>query len=166
LYAVSKENAMSKAGAEDKFAGAIVELQAQRAALEAQLANVNTAISALLALQSGAPVPTAGSTAAPPLIAGSNGAGTIQIELDTFHNLTTSQSIKKYLAMRGKKPATTQEIVEALRSGGQSGSDGNNFAVVVGNSLNRMSAVDGEVSKVRRGIWGLKSWYSGKGNGE
>jgi hypothetical protein len=155
-------------GSEEKYAGAIAELQAQRVALEAQLASVDTAISLLTALQSGTPIPASpvASIAKPaPKDSGGNSAP-IHIELDTFHNLTTAHSIKKYLGMRGKKPATTQEIVEALRAGGQSGSDGNNFAVVVNNSLNRMSAVDGEVSKVRKGIWGLKAWYSTKGNAD
>lgn len=146
----------------EKYAEAIAELQAQRAALEAQIVSVDTAISALKALQTGTPIPTASPSAAPlPAMPSGNGSG-VQIELDTFHGLTTAQSIKKYLGMRSRKPATTQEIVEALAAGGQSGSDGPNFAVVVNNSLNRMSAADGEVSKVRKGIWGLKSWYSSK----
>ncbi|HEX3842898.1 MAG TPA: prefoldin domain-containing protein [Steroidobacteraceae bacterium] len=148
----------------EKYADAIAELQAQRAALEAQIVSVDTAISALKALQTGMPIPTGSPSAAPlPATPFGNGSGSgVQIELDTFHGLTTAQSIKKYLGMRSRKPATTQEIVEALAAGGQSGSDGPNFAVVVNNSLNRMSAADGEVSKVRKGIWGLKSWYSSK----
>ncbi|MGH2509065.1 MAG: hypothetical protein ACRDHZ_16930 [Ktedonobacteraceae bacterium] len=157
---------MSTSPAEEKFASAIAELISQREALEAQISNVDTAIAALRALQSGTPIPVvlaAQKTPSPQFSAG-NGAS-ITIELDTFHGLTTAQSIKKYLTMRGKKPATTQEIVEALKAGGQSGSDGANFSVVVNNSLNRMSASDGEVSKVRKGIWGLKSWYS-KGGAE
>lgn len=150
-------------GSEEKYAGAIAELQAQRAALEAQIASVDTAISALKALQTGTPIPVGASSAVPLQATPTAGNGSnAQIELDTFHGLTTAQSIKKYLGMRNRKPATTQEIVEALGAGGQSGSDGPNFAVVVNNSLNRMSAADGEVSKVRKGIWGLKSWYSSK----
>jgi hypothetical protein len=66
---------------------------------------------------------------------------------------------KKSLDM---KPATTQEIVDALTTGGQSGADGANFTTVVTNSLNRMAAADGEVSKAKRGILGLKSWYEPK----
>jgi len=149
---------------EEKFASAIAELQTQRAAFEAQIASIDTAISALRALQTGTPMPLVTNVTVTPQ-AGSvvTNGGQVQIELDTFHGLTTSQSIKKYLGMRNRRPATTQEIVDALQTGGQSGSDGPNFAVVVNNSLNRMSAADGDVSKVRKGIWGLKSWYSGKG---
>lgn len=150
---------------QEKYADAIADLQSQRGALEAQIAMVDTAIAALKALQDGTPfaAPTTSplGTAQLGSTASVNGLN-IQIELDTFHNLTTAQSVKKYLGMRNKRPATTQEIVEALQSGGQSGSDGPNFAVVVNNSLNRMSAADGDVSKVRKGIWGLKSWYSSK----
>lgn len=159
---------MSMTGSEEKYASAIAELRAQRVALEAQIASVDTAISALLALQSGSPMPMVAAipTAPAPVAAAGGNGGSVQIELDTFHSLTTAQSIKKFLGMRGKKPATTQEIVEALRQGGQSGAEGANFAVVVNNSLNRMSAADGEVSKVRKGIWGLKAWYSGKTNAD
>jgi hypothetical protein len=156
--------------AEEKYADAITELLAQRAALEAQIASVDTALSALKALQAGIPIPaatSAGASTNTASAASSTGNGSnIRIELDTFHNLTTAQSIKKYLGMRGKKPATTQEIVDALKEGGQSNSDGTNFAVVVNNSLNRMAAADGEVSKVRKGIWGLKSWYSSKSSSD
>lgn len=150
---------------EEKYAGAIAELIAQRAALEAQLASVDTAIAALRALQTGGPIPVV--AAATVISSGGPQAASdpgLRIELDTFHNQTLAESIKKYLGMRNRKPATTQEIVEALREGGQKGADGANFHVVVNNSLNRMSASDGDVSKVRKGVWGLKSWYS-KGNG-
>jgi hypothetical protein len=82
------------------------------------------------------------------------------IAVDAFHALTVAQSIRKFLGMRNRKPATTQDIVEALTAGGHSGADGANFSVVVNNSLNRMSAADGDVSKVKRGLWGLKEWYA------
>lgn len=151
---------MNTSTAEEKFANAIAELLTQRAALEAQIASIDTAIGALRALQSGVPIPGVPATPTPSPQFGAGNGAPIAIELDTFHGLTTAQSIKKYLSMRGRKPATTQEIVEALKAGGQSGADGANFSVVVNNSLNRMSAADGEVSKVRKGIWGLKSWYA------
>lgn len=159
---------MSSSSADDRYSGAIADLQVQRLALEQQISNIDTAIGALKALQTGAPIPASVATGVigPPAPSNPSNGANIVIEVDTFHNLTTAQSIKKYLGMRGKKPATTQDIVEALRQGGQSGSDGANFAVVVNNSLNRMSAADGEVSKVRKGIWGLKTWYSTKGNSD
>ncbi|HTC50340.1 MAG TPA: hypothetical protein VK700_00230 [Steroidobacteraceae bacterium] len=160
---------MSNPGSDEKFAAAIEELQAQRSGLEAQLATIDNAIAALTALQSGGPIPAAniqtGLQAGGALSMAINSGSTIAIELDTFHGLTTGQSIKKYLGMR-RKPATTQEIVEALAAGGQAGADGANFAVVVNNSLNRMSAADGDISKVRKGIWGLKSWYGSKASAE
>jgi hypothetical protein len=128
--------------------------------LEAQVATLQTAIAAIKAVRSGgaiAPIGTANIF---------EGTGPInaaaEIAIDAFHKLTIAQSIKKYLAMRPKKPATTQEIVDALTAGGQSGSDGPNFANVVNNSLNRMAAADGDVSKVKRGVWGLKAWYETK----
>jgi hypothetical protein len=148
---------------QEKYADAIADLQTQRSAVEAQLATIDTAIAALKALQDGSPIMAMNT----PQLSANHGGSTppgsgMQIEVDTFHNLTTAQSIRKYLAMRNRKPASTQEIVEALQTGGQSGADGANFAVVVNNSLNRMAAADGEVSKVKKGIWGLKSWYTAK----
>ena len=142
---------MSSENPVDPYAVVLADLEAQRAKIEA-------AIAAIKALQGGGPIPVSaplGSSQA------ANNSGT-QIEIDTFHKLTLSQAIKKYLGMRPRKPATTQEIVEALRAGGQSGADGANFTVVVNNSLNRMAAADGDVSKVRRGVWGLKAWYENK----
>jgi hypothetical protein len=146
---------MSDKGSVDYLAGAIAQLEAQRA-------KIDSAIETLKALLAGSPIPTGGDTSEKTSQSESVSPEST-IELDTFHGLTVAQSVKKYLGMRKKKPASTQEVVDALRAGGQSGSDGANFGVVVTNSLNRMSADDGEVSKVRRGVWGLKSWYGPNG---
>lgn len=144
---------MAAKGSDDRYAGVIADLEAQRA-------SIDTAIAALKALQSGKPVP--GSIHGTSATNQSSGTTELFIEIDTFHKLTLSQAIKKYLGMRPRKPATTQDIVDALTSGGQNGADGANFSTVVTNSLNRMAAADGEVSKVKRGIWGLKAWYEPK----
>jgi hypothetical protein len=127
--------------------------------LEAQIATLQTAIAAIKAVRSGAPAPV---TFHGPLKPPSEATpfNPLEIAVDAFHALTVAQSIKKFLAMRNRKPATTQDIVEALTAGGHSGADGANFSVVVNNSLNRMSAADGDVSKVKRGLWGLKEWYA------
>lgn len=80
-----------------------VDYAAMLADLEAQRAKLDTAIEAIRALQQGTPIPVAspaGSTS--PATNGENA-----IALDAFHRLSVSQSIKKYLAMRGRKPATT-----------------------------------------------------------
>jgi hypothetical protein len=139
---------MSNENSGDPYAPALAHLEAQRAQIDA-------AIATLKALQSGMQIPVASG----PLPQTANNPPGLRIEIDTFHALTVAQAIKKFLAMRPRKPATTQEIVDALRGGGQSGADGTNFAVVVNNSLNRMARADGEISKVRRGVWGLKTWY-------
>jgi hypothetical protein len=145
---------MSKDVMTDPFGPAI-------AAIEAKIAQLQETLATLKTFQSGSPAEIA-------LIGGTKTTfnkpqeTSLTIDLDSFHNMTLSQAIKKYLSMRWKKPATTNEIVEALRTGGQAGAEGDNFSVVVNNSLNRMSAADGIVSKVRRGIWGLKEWYETK----
>lgn len=84
-----------------------------------------------------------------------------KIAVDAFHTLTVGKAITKYLRMRPKRPATTAEIIEALKSGGQANSDGENFAVVVNNTLNRMQGPDSVISRVKRGLWGLQEWYTG-----
>ena len=140
----------------DPYAAVLAELEAQRA-------KIDTAIAAIKALPSSGRIVVG--TMQP-----SNGSQPSDIKLDiaidTFHALTLSQAIKKYLEMRMKKPATTAEIVDALKAGGQSNADGTNFSVVVNNSLNRMAAADGVVSKVKRGVWGLKAWYESNAKAE
>lgn len=138
-----------------------VDYAAVLADLEAQRAKLDVAIEAIRALQQGSPIPI-GPAAAPPGNAKPANNGEGEIPLDAFHRLSVSQSIKKYLSMRGRKPATTGEIVAALAAGGQAGSDGTNFNVVVNNTLNRMQAPDGGISKVKRGVWGLSEWYENK----
>lgn len=137
----------------DHYTAVLAELEAQRAKIDA-------AIDAIKALQQGTGWSTVGPTAVnQPKASDSN--GTLDIPLDAFHRLSVSQAIRKYLSMR-RKPSTTAEIVEALAAGGQSGSDGANFNVVVNNTLNRMQAPDGGISKVKRGVWGLTEWYENK----
>ena len=124
--------------------------------LEAQRATIDAAITAIKALQAGGKITIGGSLGSPT----ANNAQ-LDIPVDAFHKMTVSQAIRKYLSMR-RKPATTPEIVEALTTGGQAGSDGSNFMVVVNNTLNRMQAPDGGISKVKRGVWGLSEWYQDK----
>jgi hypothetical protein len=142
---------MSNESSVDHYAAVLADLEAQRAKIDA-------AISTIKALQSGGLMVavTPGSTSQ-----SSPNHGALEIPVDAFHRLSVSQAIKKYLGMR-RKPATTQELVEALIAGGQSGSDGANFNVVVNNTLNRMQAPDGVITKVKRGVWGLKEWYEAK----
>lgn len=87
-----------------------------------------------------------------------------QIAVDAFHTLTVGKAITKYLRMRPRRPATTAEIIEALKAGGQANADGNNFAVVVNNTLNRMQGPDSTISRVKRGLWGLQEWYRNDGD--
>jgi hypothetical protein len=133
-----------------------VDYAAVLADLEAQRAKLDVAIEAIRALQGAGNM-----TITPQTGAVNMNGGAPEIAIDAFHKLTVSQAIRKYLAMR-RKPATTPEIVEALAAGGQAGSDGNNFLVVVNNTLNRMQAPDGGISKVKRGVWGLAEWYDDK----
>jgi hypothetical protein len=147
----------SPEGSVDPYAAVIADL-------ERQIVQLQAAIAAIQAVRAGTVIPSPISKANP--TAASGQVNSQEIAIDAFHTLTVSQAIKKYLGMRPRRPVSTSEIVEALRAGGQAGSDGTNFAVVVNNSLNRMSAEDGAVSKVKRGIWGLKEWYETKPKSE
>ena len=151
---------MSNEGSADHFAAVIADLKAQILRLE-------QAIEVIRAVQTGAQIPAAAQSSALP----SNGgpgktAEAIEIAMDEFHQMTVGAAIRKYLGMRGRKPATTAEVIQALTKGGQSGSEGSNYNVVVNNTLNRLQAADGGISRVRRGVWGLREWYENKGKSE
>lgn len=147
---------MGTKGSVDHYAAVLADLEARRAQIDATIAT-------LKALQAGGIAATAGGAQVGTVI---DNSGDSEIAVDEFHKLTVGSAINKYLGMRGRKPATTAEIVEALTKGGQAGSEGNNFTVVVSNTLNRLQAADGSISKVKRGLWGLKEWYDKKPSNE
>lgn len=144
---------MSSERSVDHYAAVLADLEAKKAQIEAAIATIK-------ALKGGGQLPPSikASVDTQSAVAGD----VIELEIDAFHKLTTAQSIRKYLGMRNRRPATTQEIVEALTAGGQANADGPNFAVVVSNSLKRLAADDGVATKVKRGVWGLKEWYQNK----
>jgi len=143
---------MGEKGAVDHYAAVLADL-------EAKLAAIQNAIATIKAIQSGSAIVAPIGLSAPIPNAAS---GQVELPIDAFHRLTISKAIRKYLQMRPNRPATTPEIVEALRAGGQKGAEGSNFMVVVNNTLNRMQAPGGGISKVKRGVWGLTEWYQDK----
>ena len=78
--------------------------------------------------------------------------GTVEIEPDTFHNKNIFQATEKYLSMVGRPARSTEEIAEALGRGGVTATPGS-VATILGRDKS------GRVTRVKRGLWGLKEWY-------
>jgi hypothetical protein len=85
---------------------------------------------------------------------------------DDFVGLSTSEAIKAFLASMGKgKPQGPRDMAKALIQGGRGDTDENTAYANVTASLKRMKK-KGEVTQVRRGEWGLSSWYGAAKGGE
>jgi hypothetical protein len=87
------------------------------------------------------------------------GAGAVPRELqpDTFYGMSIAEAAKKYLAMSGRKPQTTDSITDALGRGGLSATRDS-----VGTILVRVANQEGDIVRVGRGLWGLFEWYPGR----
>jgi hypothetical protein len=77
-----------------------------------------------------------------------------EIEPDTFHGKNILQATEKYLRMVGRPARSTEEIAEAITKGGLTAAAGS-VATILGRSK------DSEIKRVKRGLWGLKEWYTG-----
>lgn len=93
-----------------------------------------------------------------------NGArGKPSIGRDDFTGLSTSEAIKKYLAKMGRgNPQGPREMAQAMIDGGRGDTEFNVAYANVTSALKRLKK-NGEVRPVRRGEWGLSSWYSNQG---
>ena len=91
--------------------------------------------------------------------AGDGNASSIQS--DTFFNLSIVDATKKFLAMR-KGVATTVEITDALRRGGQINAGQETFPVTLTSILHRGYRQGAGVIRTGRGTWGLSEWYPNK----
>lgn len=89
---------------------------------------------------------------------------------DEFVGLSTSQAVKRYLEIMGRgNPQGPRDMAKALVRGGRDKDETKAYANVT-SVLKRMKKT-GEVRQVRRGEWGLSSWYGPqkpppKGKGE
>ncbi|MCA9906576.1 MAG: hypothetical protein H7A18_03225 [Sinobacteraceae bacterium] len=131
------------------YAAVLADLEAKRDKLDAAIAGIRTMLGMPAGVSSAASVGSAGSN------------GSTEIEADTFFSLSIPDAAKKYLGMR-KKPATTPEIVEALRRGGQTHAGGESFGNTLGSVLARVYGNGGGIVRVGRGMWGLAEWYPNK----
>ena len=80
-----------------------------------------------------------------------------KIEKDTFYNMTLPEAARKFLQMGGKKPQTTNAIIEALAKGGLKRTT---YASMYA-SLSRRENNVGDIINVN-GDWGLPEWYDKK----
>lgn len=127
--------------------------EAAIAALEARRAQVNAEIDADIAkLQEiGERMSGVALTSGAPLNAPA------KIEKDTFYNMTLPDAARKFLQMSGRKPQTTNTIIDALEKGGLKRTT---YASMYG-SLNRRENQVGDIVNVN-GDWGLAEWYGVK----
>ena len=77
-----------------------------------------------------------------------------EITVDTFTGKNILQATEKYLRMVGRPARSTEEIAAALTKGGLS-AGAPSVATILGRSK------DSQVKRVKRGLWGLKEWYTG-----
>jgi hypothetical protein len=80
-----------------------------------------------------------------------------KIEKDTFYNMTLPDAARKYLSMSGRKPQTTNAIIEVLAKGGLKRTT---YASMYA-SLSRRENNVGDIVNVN-GDWGLPEWYGAK----
>jgi hypothetical protein len=78
----------------------------------------------------------------------------VEIQPDTFHGKNILQASEKYLSMVGRPARSTEEIAEALGRGGLGTTPGS-VATILGRDKS------GVIQRVKRGLWGLTSWYTG-----
>lgn len=131
------------------YAAVLADLEAKRA----QLDNAIAGIRVMLGLPSG---PLVGSASLP-----QPAASAAEIASDAFFGLSIPDAAKKFLAMR-KRTATTPEIVDGLKRGGQQNAASENFANTVGSVLARVYSSGAGIVRVARGTWGLAEWYPNK----
>jgi len=88
-----------------------------------------------------------------------SGAGTARaIGPDEFVGMSTSQAVKAFLTLKGKgSPQGPRDMAKAMVTGGRDSDEDKAYANVT-SVLKRMNK-NGEVKQVRRGQWGLASWY-------
>ena len=80
------------------------------------------------------------------------------IRADEFTGMSASTAIRHYLDLVGRgNPKGPRDIAQAFVQGGRDANEDKAYANVT-SALKRMNKA-GEVKQVRRGQWGLASWY-------
>lgn len=82
------------------------------------------------------------------------------IRPDEFTGMSTTKAIRAFLELMGRgSPQGPREMAKALVQGGRDKDEQKAYANVT-SALKRMNKF-GEIKQVRRGQWGLASWYGG-----
>lgn len=82
----------------------------------------------------------------------------VSIASDEFVGLSTSQAVKRYLELVGRgNPKGPRDMAKALVKGGRDADEEKAYANVA--SVLKKMKKTGEVRQVRRGEWGLSTWY-------
>jgi len=90
---------------------------------------------------------------------GAGVAGKTFIDSDEFFGMSVGDAAVKYLHM-AKKPQDATQFAEALEKGGMTHTS-KNFTTTITTALSRRAEKEADVVKVKRGQWGLASWYPG-----
>lgn len=85
--------------------------------------------------------------------ASANSGSPIEIQDDTFHGKNILQASVMYLQMVGRPARSTEEIADAITKGGLNAAPPS-VATILGRDKS------GNIQRVKRGLWGLKEWYS------
>jgi hypothetical protein len=78
-----------------------------------------------------------------------------EIQSDSFVGMNIATASVKYLNMVGSPARTTEEVHNALTSGGLPNFTRASLATI----LQRAANQDRDIVRVRKGIWGLAEWY-------
>jgi hypothetical protein len=86
----------------------------------------------------------------------------VAIGRDDFVGMSTSEAIRAFLTKMGRgNPQGPRAMARALVQGGRGDADEDVAYANVSSSLKRLKK-NGDVKQVRRGEWGLSSWYLNK----
>jgi len=128
----------------------LADLEAKRAALDAAISSVKTAMWALGTAEA---VASYANTATTVNLAIHNS----DIPAGAFLRKSIPEAAKLYLAAV-KKKQTTKEIAKALLEGGME-TNAKDFETTVKTGLHRVSKNTGEFVRLKGGTWGLAEWY-------
>lgn len=134
--------------AEIDYKSVLGDLKARRAALDQAI----VAIEGIIGEGAPALAGSAHNNGGPPVLGPPSPA---TIEPDTFYSLNILDATKKYLGMVGRKAQSTEQVAEALRTGGVQAQTKSVAAIL----QRAVKADDPDLRRARPGMWGLAAWY-------
>jgi len=132
------------------YSAVLEDLKAKRAKLDA----------AIEAIEQMAGQPSSAGVSTPVALGGAQ----VTLRSDSFFGMGISDAAVKYLGIV-KAPKDTRTIMHALEQGGLTHSS-KNFYGTLFTSLTRRESNEGDVTRVKKGEWGLSVWYPGLRKGK